>query len=492
MKNKLLMLYSLALFILLSFNSAAQTAGFDVVNCNELTAQVNPSVTDDGFLIVMSETPIEFTPVDQLSYTFSLVYGLSADVSPLADGEFVVYNGVVDPTITGLVNGNTYFYKVFFYVVVNGAPVYSLSSEYDGVYTIPPVLTLSTQANHVTCNGFADGSVDLTITNGNAPFSFIFNSVPTTVVDSTLPNQNFSDLGPGTYMVSVMDAIGCVNQIPSTIMEPDTLEIGLVSLSDAQCFGSNTGNIEFFVNTGALSGSVLTYSFDSNLNIDTNTVTGLYEINDIPAGNHDVVVFQDGNPLCSDTISFSVGQPNPLTVNVTDLIQPVCGGGNNGEITVEVLGGTIDYQIEWVNQAGSTIGFGTMQSNLIEGDYLVSIEDANNCTVDTLIMLDEDIAGCLSQENIPNVFTPNNDNANDTWYVQGLLNSYPNNKVTICNRWGDPVYEKNACGDDCWDGIANLSGEELPTGTYFYVIQLDSNADANEDNVFKGTINLLR
>jgi len=492
MKNNLLMLYSLAIMLLLSFNSNAQSAGFGVVNCNNLTAQVNPSPTDDGYLIVLSQTPIEFTPVDQLSYTFSLVYGLSADVSPLADGEYVVYNGVVDPTITGLVNNSTYYYKVFFYVLVNGAPVYSLSSEYDGVYTIPPVLNLSTQANHVTCNGAADGSIDLTILNGNSPFSFLFDSVATTVTNSTLPNQNFGPLTPGTYLIGVMDAIGCVSQLPSTIMEPDTLEIGLVSMNDVDCFGGDNGNVEFFVNTGALSGSVLTYSFDTNLNIDTNTVTGLYEINNIPAGTHDVVVFQDGNPVCSDTITFNIGQPNALSVNITDLIEPLCGGGNNGEIRAEVLGGTMPYSIEWTNQAGSTIGFGNMQSNLIAGDYAISIEDANNCSIDTLIMLNEDIVGCLRPENIPNVFTPNGDSANDTWNIQGLLNSYPNNKVIICNRWGDPVYEKAACADNCWDGIANLSNEELPTGTYFYIIQLDSNAEATEDNVFKGTLNLLR
>lgn len=486
------MLYSLAFFLLLSLNSMAQTAGFGVVNCNSLAAQVNPAVTDDGYLIVMSETPIEFTPVDQLSYTFSLVYGLSADVSPLADGEYVVYNGVVDPTITGLVNGSTYFYKVFFYTLVNGAPVYSTSSEYDGTFTIPAALTLSTQANNVTCNGLADGSIDLTIINGNSPYSFLFDSMATMVLDSTLPNQSFTNLGPGTYSIGVMDAIGCVSQIPSTILEPDTIEIGLISMNDASCFGSNTGQVEFFANTGALSGSVLTYSFDTNLVIDTNTVTGLYEINNIPAGSHQVIIFQDGNPLCSDTITFNIGQPNPLSLNITDLIEPVCGGGNNGEITAEVLGGTGPFQIEWLNQAGSTIGFGTMQSNLMQGDYLLSIEDANNCVLDTLVMLNEDIAGCLSGANIPNVFTPNGDSANDTWYVQGLLNSYPNNKVTICNRWGDPVYEKTGCADNCWDGIADGSGEELPTGTYFYVIQLDSNADANEDNVFKGTLNLLR
>jgi len=471
----------------------SQSAGFAVTNCNELSAQVTTGTSDDGYLIVMSESPIDFIPVDNLSYPFSLVYGLSTDVSPLSDGEYIVYNGVINPTVTGFVNGNTYYYKVYFFMTVGNAPVYSIaSSAVDGLITLPEILTIDTDVNHVTCNGFDDGSIDIDISNGNAPFSFLVNNVGVTVPNSTDTLQNFGTFAAGTYTVSVQDATGCINSTTAEILEPDTLEIGPINVVDANCFGANDGFVEFFVNTGALSGSVLTYSILTPLNVDTNLTTGYYEIDNIPSGVHQVIVLQDQNALCADTLTFSIGEPTEVMIDIIDTVEPACGGINNGTLETSVSGGAGNYTISWENSAGNSVGFGNVQNNLAPDTYTVSATDASGCVVDTMIVLDESLMGCLLSEDIPNVITPNADGANDSWYVQGLGFAYPDNRVTICNRWGDPVFERNSCGDDCWNGDASVSGEPLPTGTYFYVIELDAVNGSGDDNVLKGTINLLR
>jgi gliding motility-associated-like protein len=63
---------------------------------------------------------------------------------------------------------------------------------------------------------------------------------------------------------------------------------------------------------------------------------------------------------------------------------------------------------------------------------------------------------------VPNSFSPNGDNINDLFVVP-YLPDYPDNSVTILNRWGKKVFEKTNYQND-WDGGG------LPTGTYFYVI----------------------
>lgn len=69
-----------------------------------------------------------------------------------------------------------------------------------------------------------------------------------------------------------------------------------------------------------------------------------------------------------------------------------------------------------------------------------------------------------------NGFTPNGDNSNDFWYIDGISVDLKN-QVSIFNRWGDKIWE--AVGYDNtgtrWEGRS--AGKKVPTGTYFYVIR---------------------
>jgi len=71
---------------------------------------------------------------------------------------------------------------------------------------------------------------------------------------------------------------------------------------------------------------------------------------------------------------------------------------------------------------------------------------------------------------IPNTFTPNGDGINDTWDVK-FLNLYSNCTVNIYNRYGENVFSSIGYGIP-WDG--RYKGLPLPTGTYYYIIDLKS------------------
>lgn len=70
---------------------------------------------------------------------------------------------------------------------------------------------------------------------------------------------------------------------------------------------------------------------------------------------------------------------------------------------------------------------------------------------------------------IPNIFSPNGDGTFDVWTIRNI-DKYPNNKVSIYNRWGTLLLEISGYNnqDKVWNGT--VKGEELPTGTYFYVV----------------------
>lgn len=70
---------------------------------------------------------------------------------------------------------------------------------------------------------------------------------------------------------------------------------------------------------------------------------------------------------------------------------------------------------------------------------------------------------------VPNGFTPNGDNVNDTWEIEGLR-AYPNVFIQVFNRWGTLVFSSKGYTES-WAGQYN--GAPLPTGTYYYTLSSD-------------------
>ncbi|MEM6320140.1 MAG: gliding motility-associated C-terminal domain-containing protein, partial [Bacteroidota bacterium] len=72
----------------------------------------------------------------------------------------------------------------------------------------------------------------------------------------------------------------------------------------------------------------------------------------------------------------------------------------------------------------------------------------------------------------PELVTPNDDGFNDTFIIPCLAN-HPNSSITIFNRWGDEIYRSDNYQND-WGGTYN--GELLPTGTYYYLLEVNDAA----------------
>jgi len=84
---------------------------------------------------------------------------------------------------------------------------------------------------------------------------------------------------------------------------------------------------------------------------------------------------------------------------------------------------------------------------------------------------------------IPNTFSPNGDGINDTWNITNI-ELYPDCKVNIYNRWGQPVFSSVGYGQS-WDG--RYKGVLLPFSTYYYVIDLK-----NDSKPYSGSITIVR
>lgn len=87
---------------------------------------------------------------------------------------------------------------------------------------------------------------------------------------------------------------------------------------------------------------------------------------------------------------------------------------------------------------------------------------------------------------IPNVFTPNGDANNPDFEISGI-ESYPNSRMIILNRWGKVVYESDDYGEPFWDGTHYKSGAECSDGIYYYELIL-----GRVNEVYKGSVTVLR
>lgn len=104
---------------------------------------------------------------------------------------------------------------------------------------------------------------------------------------------------------------------------------------------------------------------------------------------------------------------------------------------------------------------------------------------DSVRVISED---CETTFEIPNIFTPNGDNVNETWGINFSQTKYIKNfSLTIYNRWGALILLSEKPNLK-WDGHTT-SGEVCSDGVYFYSISFELNG---EQKNFKGNVTLIR
>lgn len=90
---------------------------------------------------------------------------------------------------------------------------------------------------------------------------------------------------------------------------------------------------------------------------------------------------------------------------------------------------------------------------------------------------------------VPNAITPNGDGLNDNLVFDILEiapNEYPNNELTVFNRWGNVVHKSKPYLND-WQGTGR-NGKPLPHGTYYYILRLD----ISEGMIIRGDVTILK
>ena len=146
------------------------------------------------------------------------------------------------------------------------------------------------------------------------------------------------------------------------------------------------------------------------------------------------------------------------------------GGRGNGTITLTLdPADVVSDEILWVaDETGHDAGTGNYITGLFPGWYTVDVTTTKGCVNTGRTEVPTDIRNY-------NLVTRNNDGKNDTWIID-CISRFPTNNVKIFNRSGVLVYEADGYdnANEVFQGIGKrgvyMAGNELPVGTYFYII----------------------
>ena len=222
--------------------------------------------------------------------------------------------------------------------------------------TEPAALKVTTTQKNVTCYNGDNGEAAVTISGGIAPYSYKWSNS-----DSTGPNAR--NLVKGDYVCTITDSNNCIINQTFTITEPAALKV-TTTQKNVTCYNADNGEA-----TVTISGGIAPYSYKwSNSDSTTQTAQNLVK------GDYVCTITDSNNCIINQT--FTITEPAALKVTGTQK-NVTCYNADNGEATVTISGGIAPYSYKWSNSDSTT----QTAQNLVKGDYVCTITDSNNCSV---------------------------------------------------------------------------------------------------------------
>lgn len=233
------------------------------------------------------------------------------------------------------------------------------------------------------CYGDSLGEIRiLEVEGGTRPYEYSINGGVEFYTDSI-----FTNLPADNYQTVVRDANGCMESGSlNVINQPSEIKIiNYAQLEVTGCYGDENGRIFIEASGGTIS---KTYTLDEDI---TNT-SGIFD--PVSGGDHDIRI-EDLNGCTKDT-TVTLTEPDEIvftTVNITDIT--TCAGDPSGEVTFNATGGTggIEYAID-----GGAFSGTNSYSGLAGGSHTLSVKDANNCPLDSIITISEPAPIVISEE----------------------------------------------------------------------------------------------
>ncbi|MBU0764162.1 MAG: gliding motility-associated C-terminal domain-containing protein, partial [Bacteroidetes bacterium] len=205
------------------------------------------------------------------------------------------------------------------------------------------------------CYGDSTGSVEISVTGGTSPYSYLWDNSAT----STL----LSGLSAGTYYITVTDNNDCKAYDSITLSSPPALALSDSSIT-GDC-GLSNGTAIVIVSGGT---EPYSYLWDTSAGSQTLAVaTGLDQ------GTYNVTVTDNNG--CTGSLSVFVDCDELCSAYISDSTHVLCAGDSTGQAVVTMINGISPYTYLW--NTGDTIA---EISGIPAGNYIVTVTDGEGCS----------------------------------------------------------------------------------------------------------------
>ncbi len=450
--------------------------------------QVRISGASGGCQLLSPATALTISNAPVFDLQFAPQYCINSviDLTPLAKpaGGTLSGNGITNGIFNTAAAGIGQHFVTYTYTDAVSLCTYS-ETTYIKVTAIPaaPTVTGNTGCANTSMVLTASGAsaVDsyqwYTVATGGTPIAGQTTAAFTTPVITTTTN----------YYVSILSASGCPG--PRTLVTATvTPGPAAPSVNSASAFTCGTGAVTLTA-AGGSNGQYRWYNVATGGIPIANEVNGTYTTPSLTTTTNYYVALNDGT--CESTRTLAVATVRASCANSAPVITASAFATTiQGRIQIELISLITDEDdnlnlstLKIVSQPISGAPAAIDANLLLTIDYAdVSFSGADKLTIEICDMETK----CTQQEltievagevEVYNAVSPNGDQKNDFLFLQyiELLPETKINHVTIVNRWGSVVWEGDNYNNTsvAFQGQSN-SGNELPSGNYFYKIEFDS------------------
>ncbi|GIM48979.1 T9SS type B sorting domain-containing protein [Capnocytophaga stomatis] len=473
----------------------------------------NVSVTDASGCVQPNITTVTLTHPTPVTATATITQEITCPgandavitISNVSGGSGAgTYNYVLEGTKTSITQSSTVFTNLppdTYTVKVTDAWDCDVTVGTLTIVDATPMSVTRTGAELTVCYAEKTAWINVEIQGGTAPYvaellrTDAVVSIHTQNVTAADPNFRVpAMLGVGEYEIRITDARGCtlsptykfeVKEVPdltSKATQEGTCESNVYKTWIEVKFRSNMNfdKLSYQLGTGAK--RTFSRHSDNIGYIDENVFENL-------TGTQTLTIFY--NDVDVETrlpVECTYALTEPILIEKTIQLGEVQVVPNTAINTIEVKGkdGVQPYRYEFNGQNQGENG--VYQLKFTDPEEII-----NGKRYKVINVVVYDSAGCSSTKvikeeyfdiTIPNFFTPDGDGVNDTWKPKYAEN-YPYMRIYIYDRYGRKLITLSQ--GEAWDGT--YEKRELPSGDYWYIIDLNSNIDSRK---FNGNFTLYR
>jgi len=320
--------------------------------------------------------------VASLSLTDTLSCTTLAEVTITATGGTPPYSYSTDgvnftSTTTYIVGAGTYQYYV--------TDANNCTAVLTNQVTIAPIpvlnLNLNLSSATVNCFGESTAAIFANATGGLGNYNYTLLDGANNIIAGPQVSGDFLNLPSGTYVVSVTSGDCLASSAPVVITDPQQLLISAVNVTNVLCFGGEDGGIEVIASGGS---GTIQYAISPNL--DQFLTSGSFT--DLEPGTYTILV-QDQSG-CFILLNEDVIEPAELTSAVTNVVQNLCLGDDDGSFDLVVSGGTPPYFTSLNSQDPADYVQDQLSFTGLAGGlpYFIFVKDANGCETIAFVTLD--------------------------------------------------------------------------------------------------------